>query len=404
MRIGSAVALGFLGLVVVVIGRVFGLLEMYVIGSGLVLASVLAVVSTRARIVIVDVLRRSTTMEPRAGDDVAIELAVRAVRRSPGFRLREEIVDSTGESLGKVDIPVPPLRRNQQANSRYRFSTDRRGVVTLGPATIRYGDPLGLARWDRTTGLADEIVVSPYWDRIALPEPANCEGDLVSAILRITRSTSADLEFKSLREYVPGDDVRFVNWRASSRRDVLIVNEYESRSDIVLDVFLDVEDSSYSSPGFERAVSIAASFVGSSDDSQDSQVRVRLSIGGRGGSDCFSSVIDDANRQRAMRSLALLSPSDQPSRPSGAASKNAVSIPVLICGRRSFAWLEEMRSEMHSSSVAVAILCEADAEPIGRVSSSTNSSLPNRWFVLDAADGRPFEESWAVLSRRIQTA
>ena len=404
MRIGSAVALGFLGIVVVAIGRVFGLLEMFVIGSGLVLTSVLAVVSTRARIVLVDVLRRPTTMEPRVGDDIAIELAVRAVRRSPGFRLREEIVDSTGSILGQVDVSIPPLRRDQKANSRYRFSTDRRGVVTLGPATVRYGDPLGLARWERTTGLADEIVVSPHWDRIALPEPANCEGELVNEILRISRSTAADLEFKSLREYAPGDDARFVNWRASSRRDVLIVNEFESRSDIVLDVLLDVEGSCYSPQGFERAVSIAASFVGSSGDPRESEVRVKLTFGEGEGAEAFSSLIDDKNHKSAMRSLALLVPSVQPSLPTRAKSQNSLSVPVLICGRRDFDWLEGMRSEMRSSSVAVAIFCEADDAPDGTVTRSPNSSLANRWFVVDAAQGRPFVESWAVLSRRIRTA
>ncbi len=36
------------------------------------------------------------------------------------------------------------------------------------------------------------------------------------------------MEFTDIREYSPGDDMRWINWKASARRDTLMVNEYES--------------------------------------------------------------------------------------------------------------------------------------------------------------------------------
>ena len=35
------------------------------------------------------------------------------------------------------------------------------------------------------------------------------------------------LDFFGCRSYVPGDDIRRINWRAYARQDTLIVNEYE---------------------------------------------------------------------------------------------------------------------------------------------------------------------------------
>lgn len=392
MRISPAVTVGILGVVVVGIGRVFGLLEMYVMGTGLALAAIIAIVTTRSRIVLVDVDRRPTTSEPRVGEEVGIELVVRALRRSPGFELTDRIVDSADTSAGRVEISVPPLRRGQQTVTRYRLRAERRGVITLGPALVEFGDPLGLARRMRSIGLAHEVVVSPDWIPIALPVPKECEGRLVSAIEDVTRSRASELEFRSLREYSPGDDVRFVNWRASARRDALIVNEFESHAGILLDVFLDDSLAAFSPEGFERAVSVAASFAGSATTAGESNVQVRLSFGHRASASAFSAVIDDSTRRAALRALAVLPLSDQDPdvRPSGQRSR--VTIPVLICGRRNSSWLDRAQRVLGSAGVVVVIACEA----------TLDAATSPGWFMIDLVDFGDFDRQWASLSRRIQ--
>jgi uncharacterized protein (DUF58 family) len=407
MRTKPAVTVGVLGVLIIVIGRVFGLVEMYVMGTSLVIAAIVAVVFTRSRIVLVDVERRPTHTEPRAGEEVGIELTVRALRRSPSFDLSDRIVDSAGfavgglasggSPLGQVEISVPPLRRGQQTISRYRIRAEHRGVITLGPALVEFGDPLGLSRRVRPIGRADEVIVCPDWTPIALPSPRQCEGELVTAIERITRNRASELEFRSLREYAPGDDVRFVNWRASARRDVLIVNEFESHARILLDVMLDDSISTLTLEGFERAISVAASFAGSASLTDEDDVRVHMSFGRRTNRTRFDSEIDETTRRIAMRSLAVLTLSDSEPEIREDRDRTRVRVPVLICGRRTDEWLDRTQRAMQGSGLVVVIACE------GSESVSTPSrTTPSGWFLADVADFHDFAEQWARFSRRIQ--
>jgi len=43
-----------------------------------------------------------------------------------------------------------------------------------------------------------------------------------------SRRKGIGMEFTDIREYNPGDDMRWINWKATARRDMLMVNEYES--------------------------------------------------------------------------------------------------------------------------------------------------------------------------------
>ncbi|HLU39349.1 MAG TPA: DUF58 domain-containing protein [Planctomycetota bacterium] len=60
---------------------------------------------------------------------------------------------------------------------------------------------------------------------------------------RLGRGTGASLEFLDSREYVPGDDLRAVDWRAYARSDQLRVRLFREEVAPVLDVIVDVSPS-----------------------------------------------------------------------------------------------------------------------------------------------------------------
>ena len=61
---------------------------------------------------------------------------------------------------------------------------------------------------------------------------------------QVARSKGDGVEYADIRDFVPGDRVRSINWRASARRQGLVVNERhpERNTDVVLfvDSFTDV--------------------------------------------------------------------------------------------------------------------------------------------------------------------
>jgi uncharacterized protein (DUF58 family) len=103
---------------------------------------------------------------------------------------------------------------------QYRVRLDRRGRHELGPATVRATDVLGLVATRRSAGDPSEVLVYPP----VRPLPADLTARLRSRVANRARSERD--EFDGLREYVRGDALRNLNWKASAKRDDLIVTEY----------------------------------------------------------------------------------------------------------------------------------------------------------------------------------
>ena len=55
-----------------------------------------------------------------------------------------------------------------------------------------------------------------------------------------SRMKGPGIEFTDIRNYYPGDDMRFINWKATARRNKLMVNEYESERTGDTVILLDV--------------------------------------------------------------------------------------------------------------------------------------------------------------------
>ena len=149
---------------------------------------------------------------------------------------------------------IRPGRPRQEA---FEVPAQRRGVYDLGPVWPVQSDPLGLVRRHRTWAQPAEVLVRPV---VTPLEAGSMAGRPDLEGMPSEQLSLSDLAFHSLREYVPGDDLRHVHWRSSAKADQLLVRQYlESRS-MQAAVLLDAEPGSYRTDDeFELAVSIAAS-------------------------------------------------------------------------------------------------------------------------------------------------
>jgi uncharacterized protein (DUF58 family) len=58
------------------------------------------------------------------------------------------------------------------------------------------------------------------------------------------------IEFAEHREYVPGDDLRYVDWKVFGRTDKIYLKQYEDETNLICYLALDVSESmQYRSPG-----------------------------------------------------------------------------------------------------------------------------------------------------------
>jgi uncharacterized protein (DUF58 family) len=247
--------------IALVIGRLFGVLELFVIGAAMAAAVVVAWFVVRLWRPNVDVHRWIRPSVLTAGDVGRVEVLVQQVgsTRSPSF----ELVEPVGHTR-TARMAVAPLRPDDEVSAGYRIPTERRGVLTIGPLTAIRQDVLGLARSVTEVAGTEEVLVSPRAHLLDMP--ALGQGTLGRHLLALAQRLGPG-DFHSLRDYVDGDEPRSIHWKASARSEELKVRQHTveglRRCVVLLDQHIPLGDEG--EEAFERAVTAAASVVHSAD-------------------------------------------------------------------------------------------------------------------------------------------
>ena len=240
-------------------GRVFGVIELYVVGVGIVIALLVAMISVQQRLPPLNVKRIVSPSLVAVGEParVDIQLANLGRQSSPYLQLWEPVGNNGG-----APMQLAKLGPGQAASAAYRVPTARRGLIRTGPLRALRRDVLGLTQ--RTTTLAgtEEVLVVPH--SVGLPFPSVGSSGRLGQHLRMKAWGQTGSEFHSLREYQRGDDIRRINWKASARATSLIVRETALEGIRRCTVVLDTTASEYSGGSFEQAVIAAASVTASS--------------------------------------------------------------------------------------------------------------------------------------------
>lgn len=136
-----------------------------------------------------------------------------------------------------VTLAVPRLRSGDTHQARTPLPTARRGVVPSGPLLIERDDVFGLAHRTLNTGHASELYVRPR--AVGLPEIAASLARSVDGPQSDT-TMEGTLAFHALRDYVPGDELRHVHWRATAHAGKLVVKQHVDTAHASLAVVLDL--------------------------------------------------------------------------------------------------------------------------------------------------------------------
>jgi uncharacterized protein (DUF58 family) len=136
------------------------------------------------------------------------------------------------------DVAVEPPEADGRLEASLRAG--RRGRHTLpGPAT-RVRGPLGLAAWYRRSGDPADVLVYPDMPAAWRLVLAVRQGRFRDPG-RLTRGPlGLGTDFEAIRDYLPDDDIRQVNWRATARLGRPMSNQYRVEQDRDVVCLLDV--------------------------------------------------------------------------------------------------------------------------------------------------------------------
>ncbi|NUN50466.1 MAG: DUF58 domain-containing protein [Candidatus Brocadiae bacterium] len=118
----------------------------------------------------------------------------------------------------------------------YTLRPGGRGEFTLSPATVWVRSPLGLLERRFAFGDASRVRVYPNLKDLRRFDLLSRRGLLSQRGIRAVRRVGQGREFEHLREYVPGDELRSVDWKATARRrrPVTRVHETERGQNVLI--------------------------------------------------------------------------------------------------------------------------------------------------------------------------
>ena len=222
---------GRLGLVALAAAAVVGLLAPT--GWGVVVATALLLALVALDVALAGSVRRLSMARDgdsvvRLGETATVRLTVTnpSSRRVRG-RLRDAWPPSAGAREQRHPVDIPPGERRRVVTT---LRPTRRGDRVAHRVTVRAVGPLGLAARQGSHVVPWRLrALPPFTSRKHLPSRLARLRELDGRSAVMVRGQGT--EFDSLREYVLGDDVRSIDWRASARASDVMVRTWRPERD-----------------------------------------------------------------------------------------------------------------------------------------------------------------------------
>lgn len=158
------------------------------------------------------------------GDENTVRIHVKS--RYP-FPLVLELVDELPEQFQRRDFMlVSRLRAMGDCSLTYALRPVKRGVYQFGSLNVFVRTPLGLAERRYKFDVGRSVPVYPSFLQMRRFQLMAINDRLSEVGVKRIRSIGHSMEFEQVRDYVQGDDIRTINWKATARRGQMMVNAY----------------------------------------------------------------------------------------------------------------------------------------------------------------------------------
>lgn len=178
------------------------------------------------------VAKRETPDKLSNGDANAVSIYL---ENRYGFAVRLEVIDEIPFQFQKRDL----LFRSQLASGerqilRYELRPTKRGEYEFGAVNVFVISFLGLIKRRFRFSEGKTVPVYPSFLQMREYELMAISNRLTDLGVKKIRRIGQSMEFEQIRPYVRGDDVRTVNWKATARRNELMINAFqEERSQAI---------------------------------------------------------------------------------------------------------------------------------------------------------------------------
>jgi uncharacterized protein (DUF58 family) len=149
--------------------------------------------------------------------------------RAPGYRrmVRIELIAEQGGEVEPAEIVRGEVPAGQESQIALPVVPTRRGRIEVDRVWMRWRGPLGLVQLTRQDGVERGIDVVP---NVRGVHGTALQFFVQEAIygIKAQHQKGEGAEFEALREYMPGLDSRFIDWKHSARHRKLLCKEFRT--------------------------------------------------------------------------------------------------------------------------------------------------------------------------------
>ncbi len=187
----------------------------------------------------VTVQRRLSSYRSLEDEAIAIDLSLKNWSRRPVLVQLKEIYPGRSQIVegGSDCLVIANPESSTEVNIVIRL--DFRGHYVIPEPDVKLIDELGLRERSIKAGAVSYLsVVPPIEDLSDLPPDSKISHPEIGTFR--SGSVGVGTEFFGIRDYLPGDELGRINWKASARSESLLSNEYEREHVTNIYLFVDL--------------------------------------------------------------------------------------------------------------------------------------------------------------------
>lgn len=159
------------------------------------------------------------------GDENPVKIDL---RNNYSFKVNVNVIDEIPFQFQKRDFLIKKqIESGKNAYFQYILEPKERGEYSFGALNVYASSPLGFVakrfRFQKDAMLA----AYPSFIHLRKYELMALQNEVLLGGIKKIRKLGHTMEFEQIKEYVPGDDIRTVNWKATSKTNRLMVNQFQ---------------------------------------------------------------------------------------------------------------------------------------------------------------------------------
>ncbi|GGI22985.1 DUF58 domain-containing protein [Pedobacter mendelii] len=167
---------------------------------------------------------RITSKRLSNGDDNPIQIEL---KNQYGFGVKLHVIDEVPFQFQLRDKDFKlQLQSGSIKSIHYNLRPTKRGEYDFGFIRVYTGSPIGLVNRRYNFDGAKVLPVFPSFINLGQYELMAISHHLTEFGIKKIRKVGQSVEFDQIKNYVGGDDIRTINWKATARKGGLMVNTY----------------------------------------------------------------------------------------------------------------------------------------------------------------------------------